>query len=158
MSVVPPTNPALARIRPILLVEDNPMDLDLALQAFEEGGVANPVVTCRDGDEALEYIAQHPAPTDPLLPLLVLLDLRMPKVDGLDVLRAMRQHPIWKLIPVIVMTTSRENSDIETAYAIGASAYIVKPVEFGPFAEVVKAIKVFWVLTNEAPFSETDPR
>jgi CheY-like chemotaxis protein len=97
---------------------------------------------------------QHPAPDDPLLPLLVLLDLRMPKVDGLDVLRAIRAHPIWKRIPVIVMTTSRENRDIETAYQIGANAYIVKPVEFGPFAEVVRAIHVFWVLTNEAPFPD----
>lgn len=146
--------PRASQVRPILLVEDNPMDLDLTLQAFEESSIANPVATCRDGDEALAYMAQHPLPTDPLLPLLVLLDLRMPKVDGLDVLRAIRQHPIWKHVPVIVMTTSRENRDIETAYQIGANAYIVKPVEFGPFAEVVKAIKVFWVLTNEGPFAE----
>lgn len=150
--------PLASQVRPILLVEDNPMDLDLTLQAFAESGIANPVTTCRDGDEALAYMALHPAPTDPLLPLLVLLDLRMPKVDGLDVLRAMRQHPVWKQMPVIVMTTSRENRDIETAYAIGANAYIVKPVEFGPFAEVVKAIKVFWVLTNEPPYPERPGR
>lgn len=149
-----PGLPLTSPVRPILLVEDNPMDLDLTLQAFEENGIANPVAICRDGEEALDYIARHPQPSDPLLPLLLLLDLRLPKVDGLDVLRAVRRDPIWKHVPVIVMTTSRENRDIATAYEIGANAYIVKPVEFGPFAEVVKAIKVFWVLTNMAPFPD----
>ena len=147
--------PASAAIRPILLVEDNAMDLDLTLQAFAEGSILNPIVTCRDGDEALDYMAQHANPSDPHLPLLVLLDLRMPKVDGLEVLRAFRQHPNWQKVPVIVMTTSRENSDVQTAYGLGANAYIVKPVEFAPFAEVVKAIQVFWVLTNAAPFPDT---
>jgi CheY-like chemotaxis protein len=155
MNPAVPGAPLTSHVRPILLVEDNAMDLDLTLQAFEESSIANPVVSCRDGDEALDYMAQHPSPSDPHLPLLVLLDLRLPKVDGLEVLGAIRQHPIWKHIPVIVMTTSRENRDIETAYAMGASAYIVKPVEFEPFARVVKAIKVFWVLTNEAPFPGT---
>src|SRR6185369_6926454 len=83
-------------VRPILLVEDNPMDVDLTLQAFREHSVANPVVTCRDGDEALRYMEEHHTPTDVHIPILVLLDLRLPKVDGIDVLREARQHPVWK--------------------------------------------------------------
>ena len=139
-------------IRPILLVEDNPMDLDFALQAFEEHSVANPIAVCRDGEEALQYMEQHNSPEDSQLPVLVLLDLRLPKVDGIDVLRQARQHPIWKQVPFIVMTTSRENTDIQTAYQLGVNSYVIKPVDFAAFAEVVKNIKIYWLLTNESPF------
>lgn len=144
-----------SRARPILVVEDNPMDLDFLLQAFEEHGVLNPVSVCRDGEEALEFIAAHPTPDDDALPLLVLLDLRLPKVDGIDVLRHARQHPVWKKIPVIVVTTSRENSDIARAYELGVNSYVVKPVDFAAFADVVKQIKFYWLLTNEPPFPAT---
>jgi CheY-like chemotaxis protein len=140
------------RARPILVVEDNPMDLDFLLQAFEEHGVVNPVHVCRDGEEALQFIASHPTADDASLPLLVLLDLRLPKVDGIDVLRQARQHPIWKQIPFIVVTTSRENADISRAYELGVNSYIVKPVDFAAFADVVKQIKFYWLLTNEPPF------
>ena len=140
------------RARPILVVEDNPMDLDFLLQAFEEHGVLNPVSICRDGEEALEFIEAHMSPEDPNLPLLVLLDLRLPKVDGVDVLRKARQHPVWKQIPVVVVTTSRENADISKAYELGVNSYIVKPVDFIAFAAVVKQIKCYWLLTNEPPF------
>jgi CheY-like chemotaxis protein len=140
--------------RPILLVEDNPMDLDLTLQAFKEHGVANPIMACRDGDEALQYMEAHQAPTDSDVPILVLLDLRLPKVDGIEVLRQARQHPVWKQIPIVVLTTSRENRDVETAYQLGVNSYIVKPVDFMAFAEVVKTIKVYWLLTNEPPLGE----
>ena len=140
------------RARPILVVEDNPMDLDFLLQAFEEHGVLNPVSICRDGEEALEFIDAHVSPDDPNLPLLVLLDLRLPKVDGVDVLRKARQHPVWKQIPVVVVTTSRENADISKAYELGVNSYIVKPVDFTAFAAVVKQIKCYWLLTNEPPF------
>ncbi len=143
------------RARPILVVEDNPMDLDFMLQAFEEHGVVNPVSVCRDGEEALEFIEAHPTPNDPGLPLLVLLDLRLPKVDGIEVLRRTRQHPVWKQIPVVVVTTSRENTDISRAYELGVNSYIVKPVNFTAFAEVVKQIKFYWLLTNEPPFPDT---
>ncbi len=140
-------------LRPILLIEDNDMDLDFCLQAFAEHAVANPVSVCRDGEEALQFIDAHPSPTDPLFPLLVLLDLRLPKVDGIDVLRYARQRPAWKLLPFVVLTTSRENADITTAYELGVNSYIVKPVDFISFTEVVKNIKMYWILTNEPPFT-----
>lgn len=140
-------------LRPILIIEDNDMDLDFCLQAFEENAVANPVVACRDGEEALAFIEAHPSSEDKLFPLLVLLDLRLPKVDGIDVLRHARQHPVWKQVPFVILTTSRENTDINTAYDLGVNSYIVKPVDFGSFTEVVKHIKMYWVLTNEPPFS-----
>ena len=143
----------LTAARPILLVEDNPMDLDLALQAFEEYAVANPIAVCRDGEEAVAYIDQHAQPDDAQLPLVALLDLRLPKVDGLEVLRYARQNKVWQKIPIVVMTTSRENSDIDKAYELGANSYIVKPVDFDAFSEVVKTIKMYWLLTNQPPFA-----
>lgn len=149
-------NPTLnphSSLRPILVVEDNDMDLDFCMQAFEEHAIVNHAIVCRDGEEALQYIDAHPAPDDPHLPLLVLLDLRLPKVDGIDVLRYARQHSVWKQVPFIILTTSSENSDIGAAYQIGVNSYIVKPVDFSSFAEVVKQIKMFWILTNEPPFA-----
>ena len=140
------------RLRPILLVEDNPMDIDLTLQAFEQHQVANPVVVCRDGEEALYYCRAHGESDDPGLPIVVLLDLRLPKVDGLDVLRHASQDPVWRLVPFVVLTTSRENPDVKTAYMLGANSYIVKPVDFAAFMDVVKTVKVYWLLTNESPF------
>ena len=140
--------------RPILLVEDNPMDVDLAHQAFREHSVANPLLVCRDGEEALQYIEAHESAADAQLPILVLLDLRLPKVDGIEVLRQMREHTVWKQVPVVVLTTSRQNTDIESAYRLGVNSYIVKPVEFLAFAEVAKTIQVYWLLTNEPPFPD----
>ena len=145
-------------IRPILLVEDNPMDLDLTLQALEGNGVANPIVACRDGEEALEYMQQHRSPGDLQVPIVVLLDLRLPKVDGIEVLRQARSDPVWRQVPIVVMTTSRESRDIEAAYGLGVNSYIVKPVDFLTFTEVVKSIKVYWLLTNEPPFHDGGTR
>lgn len=141
-------------VRPILLVEDNLMDVDLTIQAFTDHGVANPIVVCRDGEEALDYMSAHAAVTDAQLPILVLLDLRLPKVDGIEVLRWARQHPVWQQIPVIVLTTSRENSDIQSAYRLGVNSYILKPVDFATFADVVKTIHIYWLLTNVPPYAD----
>lgn len=140
------------RVRPILLVEDNPMDVDLTCEALKELSVVNPILVCRDGEEALRYMEEHDLPTDPQIPILVLLDLRLPKVDGIDVLRCARNHAIWKQVPVVVLTTSRENKDIEAAYELGVNSYIVKPVDSLAFAELMKTIKIYWLLTNEQPF------
>ncbi|MDO8414370.1 MAG: response regulator [Gallionellaceae bacterium] len=150
------TSPPHSSLRPILVVEDNDMDLDFCMQAFEEHAIINPVIACRDGEEAMRFIDTHCSPEDVQLPLLVLLDLRLPKVDGIEVLRHARQHPVWKKVPFIMLTTSRENSDVDQAYQLGVNSYIVKPVDFPAFAEVVKQIKMFWILTNEPPF--TAPR
>lgn len=143
---------ASRRLRPILVVEDNPMDLDFTLQAFDENGIANPVVVCRDGEEALQYISAHESPNGLGMPLLVLLDLRLPKVDGIEVLRRAKAHPTWKQVPFVILTTSRDNTDLDAAYALGVNSYIVKPVDFGSFGEIVKKIKLYWLLTNEPPW------
>lgn len=143
-----------SRLRPILIVEDNDMDLDLCIQAFKEHGIANPVEVCRDGEEAIQYIDRHPRPEDRALPVIVLLDLRLPKVSGIEVLRHARQQPIWQQVPFIVLTTSRQNADIAAAYQLGANSYIAKPVDFAAFVEVAKCIEMYWVLTNVPPFSD----
>jgi len=157
MNSVPVLKHALPA-RPILVVEDNDMDLDFCLQAFAEHSIANPILICRDGEEALQFIDAHSTSEDLQLPLFVLLDLRLPKVDGIDVLRYARQHPTWKQVPFIILTTSRENSDITLAYELGVNSYIVKPVDFTSFSEVMKNIKVYWLLTNESPFPEPTRR
>ena len=145
MTVIPP-------VRPILLVEDNPMDVDLTLQAFSEHSVANPIVLCRDGEEAVDYMDRHRAPGDLQVPVLVLLDLRLPKIDGIDVLRHARDgETVWKQVPFVVLTTSRENTDIEAAYRLGVNSYIVKPMDFLAFTEVARRIKTYWLLTNQPP-------
>lgn len=128
------------------------MDVDLTLEAFREQGVRNPITVCRDGEEALQYLAEHGSASDALLPALVLLDLRLPKVDGIEVLRHARNDDVWKQVPVVVLTTSRETTDISTAYRLGVNSYIVKPVDFLEFADLVEVIKTYWLLTNEPPF------
>lgn len=138
--------------RPILLVEDSPVELDLALQAFHQHHISNPVVVCRDGEEALEYMASHTTPDDPGLPLLVLLDVGLPKVNGLGVLREFHKDPLWQQIPVVVLTTSREKQDVAAAYQMGANSYITKPADFDAFAQVINTIKNYWLLLNESPF------
>jgi CheY-like chemotaxis protein len=92
------------------------------------------------------------------VPILVLLDLRLPKVDGIEVLRQARSHAVWRQVPVVVLTTSRENEDIEAAYQLGVNSYIVKPVDFLAFADVVKTIKIYWLLTNEYPYQDGGTR
>ncbi|MBP6902637.1 MAG: response regulator [Burkholderiaceae bacterium] len=140
---------SLSRDKPILLVEDNPMDVDLTLRAFQRRKVSNPVLVARDGEEALEWIPRWEAgePT----PVVVLLDLKLPRVDGLDVLRAIKGHATLRAIPVVVLTTSAEHADVHAAYQIGANSYIVKPVEFEKFMDVTEQLDVYWTLVNHPP-------
>jgi hypothetical protein len=135
-------------LRPILLVEDNPMDVDLTQRAFAKRNIANPLEVARDGAEALEYLARWDmgVPT----PAVILLDLNLPKVSGLEVLRQIKTHPRWRVIPIVMLTTSSEDSDIREAYQFGVNSYIVKPVSFEKFMEVAIQIEVYWGILNSA--------
>ena len=135
--------------RPILLVEDNPVDVDLTLRAFSRRKLVNPVEVARDGDEALAWIPRWEA-GEPL-PLVVLLDLKLPRVDGLEVLRRFRAAEVSSRLPIVVLTTSSEDTDVKTAYERHANSYIVKPVNFEKFMEVVTQIEVYWCLLNHPP-------
>jgi CheY-like chemotaxis protein len=138
--------------RPILLVEDNPADVDLTLRAFARRKLANPVEVARDGEEALAYLARWKK--GDLLPLAILLDLKLPRVDGLEVLRHIRAHERFRTLPVVVLTSSADDRDIEAAYRLGANSYIVKPVDFAKFLEVAAQIELYWCLLNESPRGE----
>ncbi|MBX3278464.1 MAG: response regulator [Acidobacteria bacterium] len=133
--------------RPILLVEDNPVDLDLTLRAFKRRKLTNPIEVARDGEEALEWVARTAAIGEGL-PVLILLDLKLPKVDGLEVLRHLKTHPSFRAVPVVVLTTSSESADVQTAYQLGANSYIVKPVDFEKFIEVAAQIELYWTVLN----------
>lgn len=138
----------------IILVEDNPNDVKLALHAFEKHSLANRVVVLRDGAETLDFLFGAGAtgtrrPTG--CPRIILLDLKLPKVDGLEVLRRAKADPSTKAIPIVVMTSSREESDLIASYNLGANSYIVKPVDFDQFTEVVRQIGCYWLLLNEPP-------
>ena len=134
---------------PILLVEDNPADAELTLRAFRRRKLANPIAVARDGGEALDYVYRRGAFAGGApVPGLILLDLRLPKVDGLEVLRQLKSHPVYRSIPVVVLTTSAEDRDIKRSYDLGAASYIIKPVEFEKFQEVVERIDLYWILTN----------
>lgn len=132
---------------PILLVEDNPVDVDLTLRAFKRRRLANDVLVARDGEEALAWIPRWEAGEQQ--PAVILLDLKMPKVDGLSVLRQLKNHKILHRIPVVILTTSKEDKDISTAYDLGANSYIVKPVEFEKFMDVAQQIELYWCVLNE---------
>jgi len=134
---------------PILLVEDNEADVELALRAFKRRRISNPIAVARDGEEALDYIHRRGAfAAGALTPGVILLDLRLPKVDGLDVLKEIKAHPVYRHVPVVVLTTSAEDRDIKRSYELGASSYIVKPVEFEKFRDVVERIDLYWIVTN----------
>lgn len=135
--------------RPILLVEDNPVDLDLTLRAFAHHNLASPIQVARDGQEALDCIPRWEA--GETLPLVILLDLKLPRVDGLEVLRQLREHPVSRDLPIVVLTSSSENRDVKEAYRLHANSYIVKPVNFEKFVDVATQIKLYWLLVNHPP-------
>ena len=133
----------------ILLVEDNPTDAELTLRALKQRNLANQVVLCRDGAEALQFFSGGDGSGQ--VPKVVLLDLKLPKVDGLEVLRHLKSDVRTKSIPVVVLTSSREEPDIERAYELGANSYIVKPVDFEAFARAVSDVGLYWLLLNHPP-------
>ena len=132
---------------PILLVEDNPMDLDLTLRAFNKRRFINAIEVARDGEEALAFIPRWDA-GEPI-PAVILLDINMPKVNGLEVLEQLKRHPVYRRIPVVVLTSSREDRDLAAAYDLGVNSYIEKPVSFNKFMEVADQIELYWCVTNQ---------
>lgn len=134
---------------PILLVEDNPMDLDLTLRAFAKRKFSNSIQVARDGEEALAFLPRWTA--GEAMPAVILLDINLPKVNGLDVLKQLKLHEQFRRIPVVMLTSSREHSDLKAAYDLGVNSYIEKPVSFSKFIEVAGQIELYWCVLNERP-------
>jgi CheY-like chemotaxis protein len=141
------------QLKSILLAEDNPEDVELTLKALSGHNLANEVVVARDGGEALDYLYRRGAfqQRPPGNPAVVMLDLKMPKVNGLEVLEKIRADEKLKMIPVVVLTSSREEPDLAQSYKLGVNAYVVKPVNFQEFIEAIRQLGVFWALLNEPP-------
>ncbi len=136
----------------LLLVEDNPQDLELALRALKKGNITNRIEVARDGAEALDFLfcrGEHAGRNITDTPKVVLLDLKLPKVDGLDVLRQIKADPRTRSIPVVVLTSSREQRDLIESYELGVNSYIVKPVNFESFTKAVQDLGLYWLLLNE---------
>lgn len=140
-------------LKPILLVEDNPHDLELTLVALERSQLANDVVVVRDGAEAIDYLFRTNKYMDRAagLPAVVLLDLKLPKIDGLEVLERVRASPDLKSLPIVMLTSSREEPDLQRAYGLGVNAYVVKPVKFHEFVRAISELGIFWAVLNEPP-------
>lgn len=136
----------------ILLVEDNPNDMELTLHAFEKYKLANSIHVARDGQEALDYLfGIGDEGVDHVQPQVILLDLKLPKVDGLEVLRRIRSDATLVTVPVVILTSSREERDIVESYQLGVNSFIVKPIEFDKFVETVQTLGLYWLLLNEPP-------
>jgi len=138
----------------ILLVEDNPDDEELTIRALEHSNIMNTIVVARDGVEALDYLfgtGAHTGRDMRIMPQVVLLDLKLPKVDGLEVLRRLRADSRTALLPVVILTSSREDRDLVNGYSLGANSYIRKPVDFAQFSEAVRQLKLYWLVLNEPP-------
>lgn len=143
----------MADLRPILLVEDNPRDLELTLAALAKCQLANDIVVARDGAEALDYLYQRGEHAERLPgdPAVVLLDLKLPKVDGLEVLEKVKSDSLRRQIPVVMLTSSREERDLVKSYELGVNAFVVKPVDFNAFFEAIQDLGMFWAILNEPP-------
>lgn len=140
--------------RPILLVEDNPDDVELTLRAFKKNNIVNPIVIKHDGAEALEFLLGTTAGSalkTHQWPAIVLLDLKLPKMDGLEVLKRLRADPDTRLLPVIILTSSKHEKDVIDSYRLGANSYVRKPVSFDEFIEAVRQLGLYWLLINEPP-------
>lgn len=143
----------MLEIRNILLAEDNPMDIELTIEALKDCNLANRIVSVTDGAEALEYLnyqgkyADRPKGN----PVVILLDIKMPRLNGIEVLEAIRGNDALKNLPVVMLTSSREEPDLKKCYALGVNAYVVKPVDFRDFIEAARHIGIFWALLNEQP-------
>jgi len=137
----------------ILLAEDNPNDVELTLEALGQHNLANRVTIAHDGVEAMEYLRREGAFSDraPGDPAVVLLDIKMPRKDGIEVLREIRADPALRRLPVVILTSSREDKDLITSYDLGVNAYVVKPVDFPSFIDAVKELGMFWAVINERP-------
>ncbi len=140
--------------RVILLVEDNPDDEALTVRALKKNNILNYVAVVRDGVEALDYLfgeGSHAGRDMSVVPQLVLLDLKLPKLDGLGVLRRLRSDPRTRLLPVVILTSSNEEQDLATGYGLGANSYVRKPVDFDQFKEAIRQLSLYWLVLNEAP-------
>jgi CheY-like chemotaxis protein len=138
----------------ILLVEDNPSDIGLTKRAFKKHRIHNELVVAEDGQEALDYLfgaGAYAGRDTSVMPTVILLDLKLPKVDGLEALRHIRSNPLTKRLPVVILTSSREDQDVAMSYDLGANSYIRKPVDFQQFAEAVRTLDLYWVVLNEPP-------
>lgn len=143
----------MSDLRPILLVEDNAKDIELTLAALAKCQLANDIIVARDGAEALDYIFGRGAHEnrDPGDPAVVLLDLKLPKIDGLEVLEQLKGDAMLRRIPVVMLTSSREERDLVRSYELGVNAFVVKPVDFGAFFEAIQDLGMFWAILNEPP-------
>ena len=143
----------MATLKHILLVEDDPKDIELTLDALDEYNLTNEVVIARDGVDALDYLYRRGtfAQRTGGNPVVILLDLKMPRMDGVEVLKQIKADQQLRVIPIVVLTSSRESRDLEECYKLGVNAYVVKPVRFSEFVEAIKQIGVFWALLNEPP-------
>lgn len=138
----------------ILLVEDSPDDVDLTMRALEKNNISNRIVVCPDGAVALAYLHEQGPDGKRYvneLPQVVLLDLKLPKVDGLEVLKTVRSHPRTRLLPVVVLTSSKEEKDMVESYSLGANSYVRKPVSFEEFLDAVRQLGLYWLLLNQSP-------
>lgn len=138
----------------ILLVEDNPDDVDLTIRAFKKNNIKNEVIVAHDGTEALDYLSgsgKFAGRDTAIMPILILLDIQLPKMNGHEVLRKIRENEKTKLIPVVILTSSKEENDLQSSYKNGCNSYVQKPVDFAEFNQAIQNLGIYWLLLNEPP-------